>query len=242
MTDLDALRRAMRTPPAEGFGEPDLDAIMSAGGRIRRRRRLLVGGGVVTMTAILLVGVSLAGQQLHRGPEVAQSASTMATAAPTPLTTSLPEPDRKPPLGDLIPTGVHDKLGELTLYFYAIDDSTMPNVGFGISVAHRTPSGDVVALTSSSDFVNSERPGFHYIQGGLHSHGSGVFIPAFGYYVGPADRIEAEVDGRTVRARVVPWSHDSSVKAFWFTQDLVPNASLMSVPTAFDAQGNKLAK
>ncbi|MEU3649850.1 hypothetical protein AB0E59_41220 [Lentzea sp. NPDC034063] len=236
MTDLDALRRAMQTPPVEGFGELDLDAIMATGGRIRRRRRLLVGGGVVTMTAVLLVGVSLVGQQLHRGPDVGQSASTMVTTAPT----SLPEPDGKPPLGDLIPTGVHNKLGELTLYFYAIDDSTMPNVRFGISAVQRTPSGDVVPVTSSSDFVNSDRPGSHFIRGGLYSHNGSVFIPAFGYYVGPADRIEAEIDGTTVRAQMVPWSHDSSVKAFWFPQELISNANLMSSPSAFDAQGNRL--
>jgi hypothetical protein len=107
-------------------------------------------------------------------------------------------------------------------------------------VGHRTASGELIPGTSNNDFTATDRPGFHYIMGGDASRG--VFVPAFGYYVGPAARIEARVQGTTVQARVVPWSQNPSIVAFWFPQEVVPNANVLGVPNAFDAQGNLLTR
>jgi hypothetical protein len=228
----------MQAPPAEGFGELDLDKIMATGGRIRRRRRILVSGGAVLMTALLLVGVTAVGQFRQRAPDVAQPGPTVTTAPAASTSTS--PPYAKPPLGDMISTGIHDAQGELLIYFYAVDHPQLPDVHFGIAVAHRTLSGELLHGTANNDFSAGVRPGFHQVMGGDSS--SGVFVPAFGYYVGPAARIEAEVKGVIVQARVVPWSEKSSIVAFWFPEDVLPDATLLGRPNAYDAQGGLLTR
>ena len=237
MTDLDALRRAMQAPPAEGFGELDPDEIMVTGGRIRRRRRILVSGGAVLMTAFALVGVTAVGQFRQRAPDVAQPGLTVTTAPPA---SASPGSGHEPPLGDVITTGVRDGKGELVFYFYAIDVADLRGVDFGIAVGHRTPSGELVPGTSNNDFSDGARPGFHHITGGDST--TGAFVPAFGYYVGSAARIESVVEGKTVQAQVAPWSENPSIVAFWFPQDVVPNANVLGVPDAYDAQGKLLPR
>jgi hypothetical protein len=107
-------------------------------------------------------------------------------------------------------------------------------------VGHRTPSGELVPGTSNNDFSAVDRPGFHPIMGGDSS--SGVFVPTFGYYVGPAARIESEVNGVIVQARVVPWSQNPNIVAFWFPQEVVPNANVLGIPHAYDARGGLLTR
>lgn len=69
---------------------------------------------------------------------------------------------------------------------------------------------------------------------------TGVFLPAFGYFSGPAARIEATVSGRTVRAHIAKWSIKDNVVIFWFPQQAVPDARLLARPVAYDAKGNRL--
>jgi hypothetical protein len=71
---------------------------------------------------------------------------------------------------------------------------------------------------------------------------SGVFVPCFGYYVGPAERIESKVNGVVVQARLAKWSQNPSVVAFWFPQDVVPDENLLGIPQAYDAKGNVLTR
>jgi hypothetical protein len=223
MTDLDTLRHALRETPAETFGELDLSAMMATGARIRRRRRILVGGGVVVTTAVVLFAAATAGQLAHVAPSPARQ--------PTPTTSTSVEPPAVSPLGDVISTGIHDAHGELVFYFVRVTAPELSKVAFGIAFGHRTPSGKLMPGTLNNDTNRPAlEPGFHPIMGGNSE--TGVYVPAYGYFVGDAKRIEALVSGKIVEANCARWSEDPSVMAFWFPPDLVPDANLLGRPFA----------
>jgi hypothetical protein len=233
MSDLDALRRAMQAPPDEQFGALDIDKIMTTGKWIRRRRRASIGAAAVLATAAVVVGVTTFIQPTPPSPP-AQQPVLPTVSDPVPTAPKLRQ------LGDLVRTGIQHPDGEQVFFMYLIDAPDLPDVHFGIASGHRTPSGYVRDGIANNDFQNENggRPGFHHISGG--SDDTGTFTPAFGYYVGPAARIEARVLGRTVRARTAEWSEDKNIKLFWFPEDLVPDADLLGRPTAYDAQGKRL--
>jgi len=230
MTDVDLLRRALREIPAESFAELDLAQMMATGARIRRRRRTLVGGGVVVTTAVVLFAAVAAGQLTHDVPSPAQP----------PPSAPIEEPVAAP-LGDVVPTGIHDARGELVFYFVRVTAPELPKVAFGIASGHRTPSGKLVPGIVDNDTSRPAlEPGFHPIMGGNSE--TGVFVPAFGYFVGDAARIDAVVSGKLVQARCARWSEDPSVTAFWFPPGLVPSADLLTRPIAYNALGKPLAR
>ncbi|MEV4312031.1 hypothetical protein [Actinocrispum sp. NPDC049592] len=232
MTDLEALRRALQAPPDEQFGELDVTKIMATGTRIRRRRRVLVGGGAMLATAAVLVGVAVIPQL--GGPAPAPPADTLTTAPP-PSSTAPYTPPPRPPLGDVVYTGIKDAQGEVILYFVRTD---VPNVPFGLVAAHMTASGPRSGVLNNETQRAGDAPGFHPIMGGGSE--TGTFLPVFGYFVGPAARIETKVLGKTYRARLARWSENPSVVVFWWPREAVPDQELLSKPVAYDANGRRL--
>ena len=227
MTDLEALRRALQAPPDEQFGELDVSKIMATGTRIRRRRRVLVGGGAMLATAAVLLALG--------GAAPTPPADTLTTAPPPPPSTAPYTPPSRPPLGDIVYTGIKDDKGEVILYFVKTD---VPKVPFGLVAAHMTASGPSSGVLNNETQRAGDAPGFHPIMGGNTE--TGTFLPVFGYFVGPAARIEAKVLGKTYRAQFARWSENPSVVVFWWPQDVVPDQELLGRPVAYDANGRRL--
>ena len=232
MTDLEALRRALQAPPDEQFGELDVSKIMATGTRIRRRRRVLVGGGAMLATAAVLVGVAVLPQL--GGSTPTPPADTLTTSPP-PASTARTEPSPRPPLGDVVHTGIKDDKGEVVLYFVK---TTVPRVPFGLMAAHMTATGPTSGLLNNETHRAGDAPGFHPIMGG--NHDTGTFLPVFGYFVGPVARIETKVLGKTYRAQFARWSENPSVVMFWWPPEAVPDQALLGRPVAYDASGNRL--
>jgi len=233
MTDLEALRRALREPPTEQFGDLDVSRIMASGRRIRTRRRVLVGGGAVAATAAVLVAVTTFGNLAAPAPVAP------ATVLPTEPSPVVPRQVDRPPLGDVIHTGIMDARGEVVFYFYKIDVPELPKVHFGLSAAHLDQHNNLKQGVANNEFRKAaDAPGFHPIMGGNSE--TGVFVPAFGYFVGPAAQVKATVMGRTVNAKLATWSEDPTVHAFWFDEGVVPEQEMLGRPTAFDATGKRL--
>ncbi|MDR7280813.1 hypothetical protein [Catenuloplanes atrovinosus] len=68
----------------------------------------------------------------------------------------------------------------------------------------------LVVQAEMSDGASDRVPGFHVF---TVPGETGV---VFGYHVGPADRIVAEIDGRTEEAQRWPWPDDPGIVVFWF--------------------------
>ncbi|UUV28394.1 hypothetical protein NQK81_26725 [Amycolatopsis roodepoortensis] len=248
MTDLETLRSALREPPAGGFAEPDLDAIMTKGRRIRRRRRLAAGGGGIAaavVTVLVIVGAVALKEPAQRPLPPAASApvtSSPVPPQPAPASPTITAAPADQPFGEAIPLGVKGEGGrELVLYAFAIEEPRMPDVRFGLQVAYRSQSGEYDALLASNEFKGSDRSfGFHAVDGGDVIRGT--FVPVFGYFAGPAARITSTVRGKPVEAKAIPWSEDPSVVIFWFDGAQVESAGVLTPLVAYDAKGQRLTK
>ncbi|MFI7117707.1 hypothetical protein [Amycolatopsis sp. NPDC049868] len=243
MTDLETLRSALREPPAEGFAEPDLGAIMTKGRRIRRRRRLATGaGGVAAAVVTVLVIVGAVALREPAQQPLPPAASAPAAPVPAPVSPSVTEAPSVSPLGDVIPLGLKGEGGrELVIYASEIDEPSMPDVRFGLQVAYRSGAGEYEALLSANEFKGSDRSfGFHAVDGG--DLVQGTFVPVFGYFSGPAVRISSTVRGKPVEAKVIPWSEDPSVVIFWFDGAQVESPYVLTPLVAYDAKGQRLTK
>jgi hypothetical protein len=62
----------------------------------------------------------------------------------------------------------------------------------------------------------------------------------FGYYVGPATRITATVDGRRIQAGQARWSQESQIVIFWFDPADVPDGTAPTNLAAYNAAGSRL--
>lgn len=231
MTDLDALRRALNEPPAEQFAPLDINKIMTSGRQIRRRRRAVIGAGAVLATAAVLIGVTTVVRAPAPSPPADPPLPTVSDIQP-------PVPKAKA-LGDVVRTGIQQPKGELVFFFSEVNVPELPNVHFAVNSGWLSPPGDLIGGIQNSELRRAgDAPGFHPIMGG--DSALGTFTPAFGYFVGPAARIEAKVLGRTVRAQVAVWSENPDVRAYWFPEDAVPDAELLGRPVAYDAEGKRL--
>lgn len=245
MTDLETLRSALREPLAEDFAEPDLDAIMTKGRRIRRRRRLATGGGGIAaavVTVLVIVGaVALKGSSAEQQPLPPAASAPAPPSAPAPAPTTTEAPSEQP-FGAAIPLGIKGEGGrELVIHAFAIDEPQMPDVRFGLQVAYRNGTGDYEALLAANEFKGSDRSfGFHAVDGGDLIRGT--FVPVFGYFSGPAVRITSTVRGKPVEATTIPWSEDPSVVIFWFDPDQVESPYVLTPLIAYDAKGQRLTK
>jgi hypothetical protein len=240
VTELDALKKAMRASDPHMVPNLDLAAIMADGRRLRVRRRLSYGGAgaasVAAAAVAVLVLVNPAAGPPTRPQQPASSGSATVSATPEPGETT------PPPLGDLIHTGLRDSIGERVFFFAAVDIPGQPGVTIGIHAGRLSDTGVLTGDYTTNDVKGSDRsPGFHTI--GSDPSGrppDASSIPTFGYFVGPARRIEGVVKGRTILAAVASWSEDKNVKLFFFDPtDLPPGQDLDGI-RAYDSAGRKL--
>ncbi|WP_037362250.1 hypothetical protein [Amycolatopsis orientalis] len=243
MTDeLERLRAALQEAPAEPFAEPDLDRIFREGGRIRRRRRFLASSGAaVAVVAVVFGAVWLrapggAPEQVHAAASPSPVVTSVSSTIPAPASTTA-EPK---PLGEVISTGTYADGGELVFYATEIDDpENLPTVQFGVMASLSEPDGNLRPLYLANESEGQDRSfGFHATSGGTTV--SDVWVPVYGYFSGPAARIETTVDGRTVPAHTARWSEDPDVVVFWFDQDEVPSAERATPLVAYSADGKRL--
>ncbi|WP_033292108.1 hypothetical protein [Amycolatopsis jejuensis] len=243
--ELDRLRAVLREPPPEPFAEPDLDRIMADGGRMRRRRKLLTSGGVaVAVIAVVFGAVWL------RSPGVPPQQSIHAAAAPPMSSTATatvgqppaPAPAESVPVGEVIATGTYSDGAQLVFYAAKIDEpDKVPSVQFGVMAGLDEPNGSLRPLYLANETDGADRSfGFHATSGGLTI--ADTWIPVYGYFSGPAARIETTVDGRVIAAHTASWSEDPEVVVFWFDQDDVPSADRASPLVAYSADGRRLTK
>ncbi|ATY15934.1 hypothetical protein CU254_40290 [Amycolatopsis sp. AA4] len=246
MTDeLERLRAALQEAPAEPFKEPDLDRIFQEGGRIRRRRRFLTSSGAaVAVVAVVFGAVWLrspggAPEQVHAAAAPPPSSITKTTS-----TTPIPAPTtaESRPLGEVISTGTYADGAELVFYATQIEDpDNLPTVQFGVMASLSEPDGNLRPLYLANESEGQDRSfGFHATSGGTTI--SDIWVPVYGYFSGPAARIETTVDGRTIQAHTARWSEDPDVVVFWFDQDEVPSAERASPLVAYSADGKRLTK
>jgi hypothetical protein len=157
-------------------------------------------------------------------------------SAPPARPNPTPEQPAPAPLGDVIPAG----FGDWVFYAEAIDS---PAVKFGIMAGRRTAAGlqpEVMANEPTEGGTSATAPGFHAVSAGMTVGEDDHRTPAFGYYAGPAKKITAKHDGRTVTARQATWSEDRSIVVFWFDPAKVGDGFSPTGLAAFDADGKKL--
>jgi len=249
MTNLDDLKDAMAAPPDFVPRQIDLGTVMAAGGRVRRRRRLAVStASGLAVVALLVGGAQFAGHltagnqgspaQVANQGEDGQPASNGAASTPPTNTrpTTAPPTDGSPTgvdtvLGDVVHTGINGWL----VYASPIDNASLPNTHFAVNLGLAEPDGTPTSVVATNENEGSDRSaGFHATEAAMNVNGEVTL--AFGYYVGPAERITATAGGETVTAKHATWSEDPSVVMFWF--DL--GTGDLSGLTAYGSDGEKL--
>jgi hypothetical protein len=238
MNDLDDFRAALRRSPSEPFAEPDLARIMADGTRIRRRRRVLTTtAGVAAAAVVVLVFVFAVQLRQPALAPVAQPPAPPTAAAPA-STTGPPE---KPPLGDVVGTGIRTSAGEIVFFARAVDEpSLLPDIHFGLVAGFRSGTSLQAALATNEVRGSDRSFGFHATDGGELI--SDQLIPVFGYFAGPAERITTTVHGKTVDANLTKWTEDPSVVFFWFDPVDVPDSGSLTPLIAYDSNGKRLTK
>ncbi|MEV6640997.1 hypothetical protein [Amycolatopsis sp. NPDC051371] len=238
MNALDDFRAALRQPPAEPFAEPDLAEIMAGGTRLRRRRRVLTtAAGIAAAAVVVLVFVfAVQLRQPARAP-VAQPPAPPVPSAPA--STGAP-PDR-PPIGDVVGTGIQTQAGEIVLFARAVDEpQILPGIHFGLVAGFRSGTSLQAALATNEVRGSDRSFGFHATDGGEVLQDQ--LIPVFGYFAGPATRITTTVHGKTVEAALAKWTEDPNVVFFWFDPVAVPDSASLTPLIAYDQNGKRLTK
>jgi hypothetical protein len=238
MNDLDDFRAALRRSPSEPFAEPDLARIMADGTRIRRRRRVLTTTAGIAAAATVVLVVVFAGQLRQPPPApVAQPPAPPTSSAPA----STSAPPERPPLGDVVGTGIQTQAGEIVFFARAVDEpQILPDIHFGLVAGFRSGTSLQAALATNEVRGSDRSFGFHATDGGELI--SDQLIPVFGYFAGPATRITTTVHGKTVDASLTKWTEDPSVVFFWFDPVEVPDSGSLSPLVAYDSNGKRLTK
>lgn len=259
MNETERLREAMRATEQAQRHQFDVELIMRKGRRLRYRRRA-AQGGMLLASAAIVVGFALGLRP--GGPPVEPAAEPTATAnrpavdtprpsaldTPPPTLAVPPTPVAPPtsavpqPVGEPVTTGIRYGDDERVFYFVAVDLPHAPDVTIGLVAGRRSPDGALIADHLLNDVEGDDRrPGFHEIgYEPSEQMPPATAVPTFGYFVGPAARIDGVVDGHHVAARLAYWSLDPDVVIFWFDpQALTPGQRLDGV-VAYDAQGRKL--
>jgi hypothetical protein len=219
MNDLDDLKAALTEPPDFTPRPLDLEAVMTTGGRIRRRRRLAVGATAGLAVVALLVGGNVLAHRTTPDGRGGQPVAAQPDAK---------QPDTTPPV---ISTGLPAGSGEWVLYPKPIREAAIPDITFGLMLGVAVEGNELVDAVMSNETEGSDKaPGFHAVQKRMEID-QGV-TPTFGYYVGPAAKITAEVRGKTVTASQSPL--DDSIQVFWFDADGIEDLR------AYDAGGARL--
>lgn len=166
-------------------------------------------------------------------PATAAQQKAAAAKADRGTNGSAPKPADR--LGDIIETGIAAKAGAWVFYAMPVNDKAIPKTHFGIMAGRSLPGGELTADVMANEAAGSDHaPGFHAVQGSMNLDAGRT--PTFGYYDGPATKITAKVNGKTVTAKQATWSEDSSVVVFWFA----PAVSGVGHLAAYDKAGKKL--
>ncbi|MBM7494704.1 hypothetical protein JOD64_005926 [Micromonospora luteifusca] len=248
----DQLRHAMRATERPD-AMLDLATVMREGRRLRTRRRV-AGAGAATLAAGLTAVVVVAVSARPDDPSPAERPPAVAVATPptgvsptvgpksleptpTPGTTG-DEPPPKP-LGQVIDSGVRHGTDERVYFVVGVSVPGQPRVSVGLAAGRRALDGTLTTDILVNDVGGVDRsPGFHQI--GYDERSSSAPVPTFGYFVGPAQRIIGNVDGRQVDARLARWSVDKQVVIFWFDPtELTPGERLDGI-IARDGDGRRL--
>lgn len=240
MTELDALKKAMQGSDMHMVPRLDLPAIMAEGRRLRTRRRLgYTGAGAASIAMVTVAVVALAPAPADRSAQPPQSVSTGSPAGPATVPATLR------PSGALVRTGLRDSAGERVYFFTTIDVPGEPGlVTSGLNAGRLSDTGTLTSdLLLDVVWGADGRTGFHGIgydpSGGPPGTSS---IPTFGYFTGPARRIEGVVrEGKQpVAANVASWSEDTNMKIFWFDPARLPPGQPLDGIQAYGIDGKKL--
>lgn len=234
MTDTERLREALEELAShEVYAPLDLDQIMAEGGRLRRRRQLVsrvaVAAAVAAVLVLTVVGV--------RGLGSGVTAPREVTGAPEP---GASQSQPRVPDQEIIRSWIALPGGELVFWIVTYDQPETDHPVYEIMAGCRNAAGELKTLVTTNETDGAaDAPGFHAIQGAMTIDDQA--IPVFGYYVGPAVRITAMIDGVTVRAHQAVSAREPSLVVFWFDPPLVGVDP--ADPTdfkAFDASDSRL--
>jgi hypothetical protein len=249
VTDLDALRRALKAPDLPGQPGPgtaytgalDTREIMAKGRWLRRRRRLAAASASLAAAAAAVTAISHLSAPSHPSPALVQPRATSAGAsapAASPVPTAAGPPARE---GRIIPAGAKAATGELVFYGVRIRARQLPGTTFGIMAGVRDASGALTPEVEANETTGSAiAPGFHAVQSAASVGRPAVAIPEFGYYSGPATAITARRGGRLVHADLARWSVNHGIVIFWFSRQSGSAGPALTGLAAYDAAGHQL--
>jgi len=145
------------------------------------------------------------------------------------------------PEGRVISTGLRDAAGELVFYGIRIDLRVLPGTRFGVMAAARNGAGALTPLVEANETAGPDNAeGFHAVEAPLTAGATGVAVPEFGYYAGPAVKITGTAGGREIQARTARWSAEPGIVIFWFVPAAGRATATVTGLTAYDAAGQPL--
>ncbi|MEU7904340.1 hypothetical protein [Actinoplanes sp. NPDC049118] len=199
---------------------------------LSRNRWILTAGVTGTALAVVVAG-AVAASAAQENPA---GRPALAPSRPPAPSTEEPQPAQER-LGEVVDAGFAAKQGAWVIYAVPIKEKSLPGTHFGVMAGRKLADGTIVDVVVANEVEGPDRaPGFHAVQGGMEVEGERT--PSFGYYSGNAARITARSGGRTVVAKVAPWSRDGRVKFFWFD----PATKAVGDLKAYDGAGRALTK
>jgi len=263
MIDVEELREALQTRPAEPWPELDIQQIMTTGRRLRRRRQLRTG--VITgagLSAVLIAGMMVSqtggrtSADLAAGPALTSGSAPQATANIQVTTTADPPTvspaDRAPtvgstplrgqpaatlapskPLGDVVFLK-NPKDTAQALYMVAADPD-VAGVDHGL-VFGRSKKGELIDQVQIQALDASERT--QSFRAFYRASLKDPAMPSFGYYTGPATSIYATGRlNKRVPAKQIQWSQDPGTVIFWFEAGELASIPDLTSLTATNSDG-----
>jgi hypothetical protein len=239
--DLHEFHETLRSDAGFTPRSLDLDHIMAAGGRLRRRRRLAVAGGAAAVVLAAVVGVTaIARPEPRTATPPAATTTPGVSVAPThkPKLTSMN--DYQGPFGTVIDTGLVSTDHEKWALFGVRPPGAKSTAAYGLCIGSQDVKGDLEESFTIDETADSP-VGFHTIQAAM-ALDNNIEQPAFGYYVGPAERITVTVDGKVLDAHLATWSLHPDITVFWFSPaDVKPDDQITAL-AAYDTSGVPLPK